>query len=118
MTHAWRATPETLRQAQRWQAIKNRYVIEGMCDRCAAQAAWAHQNRGDTWESIHPPCAACEAVVARFAAPTPSPQWRKIPQPEGPVRITPRTAVAESHVQTKATHDAENESFATAGVNE
>jgi hypothetical protein len=111
------AAPETLRQAQRWQAIKDRYVIEGLCGRCAAQAAWAHQNRGDTWPSIHPPCAACQPVVTGFAAPTPSLQWRRIPQPESPVSATAPITMAESEIGIRASGDAGIDLLATAGVN-
>jgi hypothetical protein len=110
------AAPETLRQAQRWQAIKDRYVIEGLCDCCAAQAAWAHQNRGDTWSSIHPPCAACQAVVTGLAAPTSSPHWRKIPQPESSVSTTAPIAMAENKIAMRASRDAGIDLLATTGA--
>lgn len=74
--------PETLRQAQRWHAVKDRYVEAGLCDRCAAQAAWAHQDHGDTWETIHPPCTACKPIVVAFPVPTTSPPWRKFQRPQ------------------------------------
>lgn len=90
-------TPETLRQAQRWQAVKYRYVTEGLCDRCAAQAAWAHQDHGDSWTTIHPPCGACQAIVADFPAGTPSTVWRRIPRPECAASMTPADAVADTH---------------------
>jgi hypothetical protein len=109
--------PETLRQAQRWQAIKDRYVLEELCDRCAAQAAWAHQNRGDTWQNIHPPCMACEPIVENFPAATPSPAWRKIPHPEAPATMTPHNAVAENHGVVRASDDAEISVLATTGGN-
>lgn len=47
--------PETLAQAAEWERTKNRYLGHGLCERCAAQAAWAHQNLGDCWSTIHPP---------------------------------------------------------------
>jgi hypothetical protein len=71
------ALPETLHQAHEWERTKNRYVIHGLCDRCAAQAAWAHQNMGDNWQTIHDPCDSCAQIVAQFPHPTPNPVWRK-----------------------------------------
>jgi hypothetical protein len=106
-----------MRQAQRWQAIKARYVLEGLCDRCAAQAAWAHQDHGDTWQNIHPPCVACQPIVARFPATTPRSPWRKIPHPEASAWMTPSTAVAENHGAMRASHDAEFDVLATTGAN-
>lgn len=53
--------PETLRQAQTWDTTKNKYVDLGLCDVCAAQAAWGHQV-GFTLS--HPPCTTCALVVA------------------------------------------------------
>jgi hypothetical protein len=69
--------PETLAQAAEWERTKNRYLGHGLCQRCAAQAAWAHQNLGDSWTTIHPPCELCAQIVAEFPCTTPSPDWRK-----------------------------------------
>lgn len=69
--------PETREQVREWERARTRYADHGLCHRCAAQAAWAHQDRGDTWTTIHPPCKACAPVVATFPHPTPSPEWRK-----------------------------------------
>jgi hypothetical protein len=109
--------PETLRQAQRWQAVKHRYVQEGLGDRCAAQAAWAHQNHGDNWGNIHPPCAACEPIVATFPAATPSPLWRRIPHPEVPVPTTPGDAAADNHGALGASNRSESKALASTGGN-
>jgi hypothetical protein len=69
--------PETLIQAAEWQRATNRYVSHGLCDRCDAQAAWAHQDMGDSWTTIHPPCDYCTHIVAAFPHPTPCQDWRK-----------------------------------------
>jgi hypothetical protein len=89
--------PETLRQAQRWQAVKDRYFVEGLCHCCAAQAAWAHQDHGDTWETIHPPCAACEPIVAKLPAAAPSLVWRKILHPQARASLSPSNAGEDNH---------------------
>jgi hypothetical protein len=71
------APPETLTQAHEWERAKRRYLDAGLCDKCSAQAAWAHQNMGDTWLTINPPCELCAPLVSAFPHPTPSPLWRK-----------------------------------------
>lgn len=68
---------ETLAQAREWERAKKRYMDHGLCDRCGGQAAWAHQNMGDSWTTIHPPCERCAHIVAAFPYPTPCPDWRK-----------------------------------------
>jgi hypothetical protein len=110
--------PETLRQAQRWQAIKDRYAEVGLCDRCAAQAAWAHQDHGDTWETIHPPCVACEPIVAGFPAATPSAVWRKILHPQAPASMTPHNAVEDNHGVMEPSIDTQFDVAATTGGRE
>ena len=35
--------PETIDQAIVWETTKNAYLRDGLCHRCAAQAAWGHQ---------------------------------------------------------------------------
>lgn len=54
-----RERPETPRQAQHWETVKNRYLQAGLCRRCAAQAAWGHQCG---FRLIHPPCQVCRAI--------------------------------------------------------
>lgn len=74
--------PETMRQAQRWEAIKLCYADAGLCDRCAAQAAWGHEGNTAGWDGLHPPCDRCEPAVRRFPVPTTNPLWRKYKRPQ------------------------------------
>ena len=53
--------PESRSQAETWDRTRNRYAAVGLCDRCAAQAAWGHQ-LGFT--EVHAPCEGCAEVVA------------------------------------------------------
>ncbi|OBJ26871.1 hypothetical protein [Mycobacterium colombiense] len=97
-----RQMPETLRQAQRWDAIKLRYTGAGICDRCAAQAAWGHQDNAGGWNNLRPPCARCKTVVKGFPIPTTNPQWRKFERPQdykrnGTVPTALGNAVEETH---------------------
>jgi hypothetical protein len=109
--------PKTLRQAKRWQAVKDRYVADGLCHRCAAQAAWAHQDHGDTRETIHPPCVACEPIVAEFPAATPSVVWRKIVHPQARASMTPANAVEDNHDLVEASINAQFNVPAATGRN-
>jgi hypothetical protein len=68
--------PETLRQAQAWEHVKHRYVLAGLCERCAAQAAWGHQWGAGGWSALRPPCLGCFEIVELFAYPTTDPRWR------------------------------------------
>ncbi len=70
--------PETLAQVAQWEKTKKRYLRAGLCHRCAAQAAWAHQPGAGGWMLIHPPCPLCAELVAMFAYPTPNPPWRAV----------------------------------------
>ncbi len=70
--------PETLDQAAFWEKTKTRYLRAGLCHRCAAQAAWAHQVGAGGWGAIHPPCVGCVEIVEVFAYPTPNPLWRSV----------------------------------------
>jgi hypothetical protein len=74
--------PETPRQAQRWDVVKLRYMDAGLCDRCAAQAAWGHQDNAGGWNDLQPPCAGCESAVGGFPMPTTNPLWRKLEHPQ------------------------------------
>lgn len=56
-------TPETMRQARRWEEHCTKYVRAGLCYRCAAQAAWGHQIG---FTSSHRPCESCTPIVAAF----------------------------------------------------
>lgn len=68
------ARPETMSQAVTWQRAKRRYVAAGVCDVCAAQAAWGHQCG---FSSIKPPCPVCAGLVATFPTRAVGP-WRKL----------------------------------------
>lgn len=46
--------PETLRQAETWENVKNKYVAAGLCNGCAGQAAYGHQMG---FHRIQQPCA-------------------------------------------------------------
>lgn len=70
-----KSQPETFRQAQTWELVKNTYRADGLCTTCAAQAAWGHQNGFTT---IEPPCPACVPVIAGFPFPVgESSPWRR-----------------------------------------
>lgn len=78
--------PESVRQAQRWDAVKLRYVDAGLCDRCAAQAAWGHQDNATGWNGLRSPCADCTPVVSGLPMPTTNPNWRRFERPQDRVR--------------------------------
>lgn len=97
-----RPVAETMRQAQRWDVIKHRSVNAGLCDRCAAQAAWGHQDNAGGWNDLQPPCGRCVFVVGRFPVPTTNPLWRKFERPQDhkrnrPALLTPGEAVEDIH---------------------
>lgn len=97
-----RQPPETLRQAQRWDVIKIRYVGTGPCHRCAAQLAWGHQDNAGGWNSLRPPCDSCVPIVRGFPVPTTNPLWRKFERPQNHKRnraapLTPGEAVEDIH---------------------
>ena len=56
--------PETLREAQSWETVKNKYLEIGLCVRCASQAAWGHQVGFSNLE--HDPCDVCAPLVAEL----------------------------------------------------
>jgi hypothetical protein len=92
--------PETLRQAKRWDVVKRRYVDAGLCDRCAAQIGWGHQDNGGGWNDLRPPCGRCTPVVRGFSVPTTNPLWRKFERPQDHLRnrvapVTPGEAVED-----------------------
>jgi len=94
--------PESIRQAQRWDVVKTRYVNAGLCGRCAAQAAWGHQSGGGGWDTLHQPCRDCAPVVSALPEPTINPQWRKFDRPQvlsrARVAKTPAKAVEDIDV--------------------
>jgi hypothetical protein len=66
--------PETLRQARRFDERAKQYRRALRCHRCAAQAAYGHQ---EGFANVDPPCAACRPIVATFPVPAGN-GWRKI----------------------------------------
>lgn len=64
--------PETNSQADEHGRTMRHYMRLGLCNRCAGQAAWGHQ---DGFSSIHPPCPSCLPIVASFPTKQPGP-WR------------------------------------------
>lgn len=99
------AVPETVSQARTWQRVRDHYRSTGLCDRCAAQAAWAHQDHGDQWVTIHPPCPRCAPIVATFPDRTPSGSWRKCIRPSNcdfAHPLIPPKAVVDSEIGVQA----------------
>jgi hypothetical protein len=74
--------PETVRQAQTWETVKNRYVAAGLCHKCASQAAWGHQIGFSRVE--HAPCAACRPIVDGLPAASSNASWRRLVNPAHP----------------------------------
>jgi hypothetical protein len=68
--------PETPRQVREWELAKTRYLRRGLCRKCAAQAAWGHQNGAGGWEMLHPPCTECQPLVELLPMRTANPRWR------------------------------------------
>jgi hypothetical protein len=95
-----RQLPETMRQAQRWDVIKLRYMDAGVCGRCAAQLAWGHQDNAGGWTHLRSPCDKCAPIVRDLPVPTTNPLWRKFERPQDHKRIfaepaTPGKAVED-----------------------
>jgi hypothetical protein len=80
------AAPETLRQARRWDEVKLRYTDASLCDRCAAQAAWGHQDNAGGWNDLQSPCGTCAPVIRDFPVPTTNSLWRKFERPQDHTR--------------------------------
>jgi hypothetical protein len=70
--------PETLAQVRQWEKTKARYLRAGLCHKCAAQAAWAHQPGTGGFKLIHPPCDDCFEIVQLLPTPTSNPVWRQV----------------------------------------
>jgi hypothetical protein len=64
--------PETLRQAGHWDVTASYYRRAGLCDCCAAQAAWGHQT---SFGEVLPPCVECRSAVLAFPEDA-SREWR------------------------------------------
>lgn len=98
---AGKKKPETVGEARTWQKTLTRYRADGLCHRCASQAAWGHQNG---FSLIRPPCDECAPIVATFPMPAgkdspwrrhPRGAWRPapsagegVPRPDGVDHIT------------------------------
>ncbi len=67
--------PETMSETRTWDVTKNHYKRDGLCHRCASQAAWGHQIGFSRLE--HAPCSDCAAVVATFPVEASHPAWRR-----------------------------------------
>jgi hypothetical protein len=92
---------ETLCQARTWEVVKLRYIDVGLCERCAAQAAWGHQTQAGGWHGLRPPCASCAPVVAAFGLPKTNDDWRKLDSPAHRKRQSiqiPHTGPAPGHL--------------------
>jgi hypothetical protein len=91
--------PETSREAQTWQTTLNLYLADGLCHRCAAQAAWGHQNG---FSLVRPPCQVCRPIVDTFPVPAgkDSP-WRRFPRG----RERHETPASEPERPVSDTHD-------------
>jgi hypothetical protein len=61
-----------------WEKTKKRYLLAGLCHKCAAQAAWAHQPGTGGWSLIRPPCVDCAGIVEMLPSPTSNPLWRSV----------------------------------------
>lgn len=79
--------PETQRQARRWTVTRTHYLLTGLCEACAAQAAWGHQlgfkssarrNWPERDRHIKPPCDCCLAAVNALPVEIPGSPWRKL----------------------------------------
>lgn len=66
--------PETKSQADEHGRTMRHYLTLGICNACAGQAAWGHQNG---FSSVHPPCLSCLPIVASFPTEQPAP-WRSL----------------------------------------
>ncbi|BBA90815.1 hypothetical protein YM3MPS_55050 [Mycobacterium pseudoshottsii] len=81
--------PETIRQAKRWDQTKQAYLNEGLCHRCAAHAAWGHQNNAGGRTKLPAPCVGCAPRLRDFPVPTTSSLWRKFDRPQDLIRSLP-----------------------------
>lgn len=69
-------SPETLGQVREWERTKRRYLAEGLCHRCAANAAYGHQLG---FSRVEPPRATCAMLVLSFPVDKPN-GWRALPR--------------------------------------
>lgn len=70
-----KAAPETLREAQTWDVVKNKYLAYGLCHTCACQAAWGHQIGFSN--TTRQPCDGCASLVGALPKSRPN-GWRSV----------------------------------------
>jgi hypothetical protein len=114
--------PETLAQAAEWERTKARYLGLGLCHKCAAQAAYGHQQHAGGWSVINPPCSTCAAIVAQLPMETTNPAWRKSARhPRSPNGAPPRSTTqlgAKNGAVVGAWGNAEIDQFACEALND
>jgi len=66
---------ETMGQARTFDGRANQYRRAGLCDRCAAQAAFGHQQ---SFSKVHKPCPDCLSLVRLFPLDALN-GWRALP---------------------------------------
>lgn len=80
--------PESLRAARRWDRIRDNYAAFGLCNKCAAQAAWGHANG---WGDVDSPCDRCAELIT--ALPVPQAEgWRSVRRGDAPWQTWPSAA--------------------------
>lgn len=57
------AKPETIGQAKTYDSRASRYRAAGLCDACAAQGAFGHQQ---SFAKVRKPCPDCISLVRLF----------------------------------------------------
>jgi hypothetical protein len=95
----YESTGETIRQAQRWDVVKLRYIDAGLCGGCAAQLAWGHQNKAGGWSHLRPSCEGCAPLVRALPVPTTNPLWRRFLRPQDHKRIAVQPATSVNVVE-------------------
>jgi hypothetical protein len=86
-------SPETLRQARRWDETAARYRTRGLDPVCAAQLAWGHQVG---FSQVHPVCDECATkLMGPVSVPSPPASTdQATSSPAGRSRATERLKAA------------------------
>jgi hypothetical protein len=74
------AQPETLRQAERWDLVRNQAGRLGLCDRCAPQYA---DGVAVGFSTVRPPCPTCAEIVDTIGGAAKPSGWRVLPRTPG-----------------------------------